>query len=97
MELKERIQTDSLVLKFQAKWCAGCKVVSRLLRNVEHEQEIVEVDIDTPEGMDIAYIYNVKTLPTMIRIENGKVKEIMNDSGFYTNEKLAKFLDGEVK
>ncbi|UTS52162.1 hypothetical protein [Synechococcus phage BUCT-ZZ01] len=97
MDLKERSFKETLVLKFQAKWCASCKVLTRVLRNIEHEQEIVEVDIDTPEGMDLAYIYNVKTLPTMIRIVDGKVKETINDSGYYTNDKLAKFLDGEVK
>tara|TARA_R110002072_G_scaffold91704_1_gene204450 strand:- start:360 stop:605 length:246 start_codon:yes stop_codon:yes gene_type:complete len=55
------------VLKFSATWCGPCKMLSKVLENVEG---ITNVDIDTE--MEIARENKVRSVPTIVFKKDGK-------------------------
>lgn len=60
------------LLKFTAEWCASCKALSSKLEDFE----LCEIDeIDVEEEIDITNEFKVRSLPTIILIDDEK-KEI---------------------
>lgn len=60
------------LLKFTAEWCASCKALSSKLEDFE----LCEVDeIDVEEEIDITNEFKVRSLPTIILIDDEE-KEI---------------------
>lgn len=76
---------------FGADWCSGCKQMKTMLKqnNVPFE----EVDIDTDQGGDLAMQYAVRSLPTLVAVDDEgwiatwvgsntpikKIKDVMDD------------------
>jgi thioredoxin 1 len=58
------------VLKFSATWCGPCRVLSSILNGVEG---ITNIDID--QEKDLAIEHNVKSVPTLIFLKDGKQVE----------------------
>lgn len=60
------------IKKFYADWCAPCKAVTPALRQAAEELgiEVVEVNIETEREAAIDYM--VRSIPTMIVIQNGQ-------------------------
>ena len=60
------------LLKFTAEWCASCKALSSKLEDFE----LCEIDeIDVEEEIDITNEFKVRSLPTIILIDDEE-KEI---------------------
>jgi thioredoxin 1 len=77
------------VLKFYADWCGPCKMLSKTLENLKDNNiPIREVDID--EQTDLAVQYNVRSVPTMVLLENGS--EVKRVVGSMSLEKIKEFL-----
>lgn len=78
------------LLKYEAPWCAGCKVLTNLLKDVDLSGiEVVPINID----VDIASVkaYGVRALPTLIALdETGE--ETKRISGTLNKSELLKFL-----
>ena len=78
------------LLKYEAPWCAGCKVLTNLLKDVDLSGiEVVPLNIDVDTAS--AKAYNVRGLPTLITLdETGE--EIRRSTGALTKDQLMKFL-----
>ena len=64
-----------MILKFFAEWCGPCRTMKPLVDEVF--PEVVEVDIDTTEGAEIAERYGIRGVPTLIRVDaDGEVVNI---------------------
>ncbi len=58
------------ILRFTASWCSPCKVLAKNLELAETNIPIEVVDIDVfPE---VALDYQVRSVPTLVMIENAK-------------------------
>lgn len=75
-ELKHRIGTkgNRTVIDFSAEWCGPCQMIRRSLAEIASEQEgkfeIVRIDIDrTP---DVAELYRIRSIPTVVLLRNGR-------------------------
>ncbi|WFU50706.1 thioredoxin family protein [Sinorhizobium terangae] len=75
-ELKRRISAKGsrIVIDFSAEWCRPCQMIRRSLAEIASEQkerfDIVRIDIDkTP---DVAELYGVRSIPTVVLLRNGR-------------------------
>lgn len=58
------------LLKFYTTHCSQCKVQDKLLKDF-NDVEVVPVDCNEKE--DVAALYNIRNLPTLILVDNHKV------------------------
>jgi len=71
------------VLRFTASWCQPCKALAQQLEELGLDKDVTVVDID--EQQDLAIQYGVRSVPTLIAVDNNK--EVKR-----SNEKLLKRL-----
>lgn len=74
----EILKSDKLVMiDFFADWCGPCKMLAPVVEQIAEEQtdiEVVKVNVD--EVPELAVLYKVASIPTLIFIKNGQtVKE----------------------
>lgn len=64
------------LLKFTADWCGACKSLTKQLE--PYKDKITEIDLGTDEGEQLAANYNVKSLPTVIVLnDNDDIIDIL--------------------
>ena len=68
------------VLKFSATWCGPCKVLASTLKDV-----VGITNIDIEQDMETAVKYNVRSVPTLVFLRDGK--EVHRVSGSMPLEK----------
>ena len=82
-----------VIVHFQAPWCGICRLISPVLNSFQLEWpgSVRVVDINADENLKLANLYELKTLPTLLYIENGTVIERIE--GFRSREILRRRLD----
>lgn len=79
------------VLKFSAAWCGPCQALGMTIKSIDDLScEVKEIDID--ENLDLAAQYSIRSVPTMVMLEDGK--EIKRVSGALPLAKVKEFLNG---
>ena len=87
-------QSPGVVLvDFYADWCGPCKKQASVLHDVEEfavdaDAQIIKVNVDQHRGL--AREYQVASLPTLVAIENGVVRE--TKTGLTSKSKLQSML-----
>ena len=62
-----------VILKFGSEWCDSCHALESELEDVDDDNENVSVlIIDTDASAELAGMYNVRQLPTMIIYRDAK-------------------------
>ena len=65
-----------VLVDFWAEWCGPCKMIGPVLEELKDELEgkikIVKLDVD--QNNQTAMNYSIRSIPTLIIIENGSVK-----------------------
>ena len=77
-----------VLVHFQAPWCGVCRVTSPILTSFQAElsNQIRLVEINADENLKLANYYQLRTLPTLLYIQNGQVIERIE--GFRSRENL---------
>jgi len=78
---------------FRAPWCSLCRLITPVLDSFQAEwpNQIRLIDINADENLKLANLYQLKTLPTLLYIENGQVLDRIE--GFRSRELLRRRLD----
>ncbi|MCL4384042.1 thioredoxin [Patescibacteria group bacterium] len=65
----------SVLVDFWASWCGPCQMLSPIIDEIGNELKekvkIVKVDVDAEN--ELASIYNVSAIPTVIVFKNGQI------------------------
>jgi len=83
---------DIQVLRFHASWCAPCKKMEPIVKNVVEQFDNVElINIDVDYETDIATEYKIRSIPTFVIVKNGT--EVNRLIGATSQEKFRAFIE----
>ncbi|MEL6470375.1 MAG: thioredoxin domain-containing protein [Cyanobacteria bacterium J06623_4] len=73
---------------FRAPWCGLCRLITPVLQGVQADWpgQVRLLDVNADENLKLANKYQLKTLPTLLYLENGQV--IHRLEGFRSREFL---------
>jgi thioredoxin 1 len=63
------------IIRFTASWCQPCKTLAKNLESVDLGLPIEVVDIDVLS--DVAIEYGIRSVPTLVMVEDGTVLKKM--------------------
>lgn len=86
------------VFRFHAKWCQGCVAMTPIFNGIKVKYPNVkfkDIDVDTEEGAKMSCIYNVKNVPVVMIVNNGK--EIDRISGNRNAQEITSLINKHIK
>lgn len=68
---------EDFLIKFEASWCHPCKVIDPYIQEIAHSQgiKVLKTDIEIENVYYLVKKFNVKAVPTLILIKEGKEKK----------------------
>jgi thioredoxin 1 len=79
-----------VLVDFFATWCGPCQMLSPVLKDVKDSLgdrvSIIKIDVD--KNQEIASVYQVRGVPTMMLFQNGK--QLWRQSGVLSKEEIIK-------
>ena len=69
----------TVLIDFYADWCGPCRMMSPIIDQIAEEMpdsiKVGKINVD--ENQELAMKYSVMSIPTLVIIENGKVKNTL--------------------
>lgn len=87
-----------IIKKFSASWCKNCPTLSKTLSLALSEintDNIIVDNIDVEEDDEAAVFYGIRSLPTLVFIENDQ--ELFRCVGTRSKEELKEIIEKYVK
>lgn len=78
-------------LKFEASWCAPCKMLSKTIEDAKDKLTVDIECIDIDENAALAKQYGIRGVPTIVIVDD-EGKEIKRQSGMMMESQLLQFL-----
>lgn len=92
----EQIKEGVVLVDFFASWCGPCKMQSPVLEELKEDRSDVKVvKIDVDQETEIARLYGVMSIPTLILFKDGK--EVAKNVGFMPKELLVQWINEQTK
>ena len=75
------------ILYFTASWCQPCRMLSPIMESIKGQVNFSKLDVDVEQ--DLAVKYKVRSVPTLVLIENGVEKNRL--MGVHQSPEILKF------
>lgn len=75
------------ILYFTASWCGPCRMLGPIMESVKGQVNYSKLDVDVEQ--DLAVKYKVRSVPTLVLIENGVEKNRL--VGVHPSPEILKF------
>ena len=72
--------SDKVLVDFYAPWCGPCKTTMPILEEVEQTVDVKFIKVDLDSNPELGKEFNIRSIPTLIVMENGKVIKTHNGS-----------------
>lgn len=89
-DFEKEIQGDLVLVDFYADWCGPCQMLIPVIEELEQETGIKVVKINTDELPDIARMFRIMSIPTLLLFKEGKL--VKKDLGYMPIERLREFI-----
>lgn len=80
------------ILYFSAKWCSSCQTTTPIVEQFKKNNQVNVSVVDTDYDVSLTQQYNVKSIPTIVVLENGT--EIKRYIGSVTMNQLNQLING---
>ena len=98
-EFKEKVLDSNIpvIMDFYADWCGPCRAMSPVIENVakEYEGKVSLVKVDCDECEDLAADMEIKSIPTVIAMNNGE--QVAKNVGYMNETQVKKFIELVIK
>ena len=92
----DQIKEGVVLVDFFATWCGPCKMQAPVLEELKEDRSDVKVvKIDVDQETEIARLYGVMSIPTLILFKDGK--EVAKNVGFMPKELLVQWINEQTK
>lgn len=82
-----------VLLDFYADWCGPCQMVAPVVHEIAEEYpQYVVGKINVDEEMELAQAFSVVSIPMLVVLEDGKIKE--QAVGFRSKDDILEMLEG---
>lgn len=73
---EEKTKNKNVILDLYATWCPPCKVIGKTLKKYAESKpdDVVIYKIDIDKERELLTRFDVKSIPTLIYMKNGKVQ-----------------------
>jgi len=93
---EEIVKKGNYVVDFYASWCNPCRMLAMELETLDANKSNFEIiEIDTESFEELADKYNVKAVPTILFVADGKI--VLVNVGFADYKKLKKLTEIHFK
>lgn len=80
-----------VLLDFWAAWCPPCRMQSPIVDEIAEERPDIKVGkVNTDEQPELAAMFNVENIPTLVIMKNGKPEQVL--VGLHSKEQLLELL-----
>jgi len=78
------------LLDFYATWCNPCKMLSKVIEDMESDVPVYKVNIE--DNMELAKKFNVRGVPALALMKDDE--PVATKSGFMKEAELSAFIEG---